>query len=237
VRVVAPLVLILLVLGLLVLASSVPAEDDPNHRYTIQGRVTDAAGVPACGLQVEAEDVTNANVNPASSRPVDVTDAGGRYLVRLHLHDPNLGDEIRVRVVGTDVEETIRANFDPTDPVTERVHPLDLVVPGELAQACPNPVVEFFAANGIWLGATVLVLGGGYVGLRWLSGHRPAPAPTLRDIPGIGGSRMETLRGAGIRTVRDLAEADPKAIARETSISLKEAKRLVRKARERLGDG
>jgi hypothetical protein len=43
---------------------------------------------------------------------------------------------------------------------------------------------------------------------------KPAPAPVLTDVMGIGKTRAQQLTRAGIKSVRDLAEADPEFVAR-----------------------
>ncbi|MEK6851864.1 MAG: helix-hairpin-helix domain-containing protein, partial [Candidatus Thermoplasmatota archaeon] len=54
----------------------------------------------------------------------------------------------------------------------------------------------------------------------------------LLAVSGVTRVRARELEGVGIRGVRDLADADPEALSRTTSLSPKEARLIVRRAQE-----
>lgn len=66
--------------------------------------------------------------------------------------------------------------------------------------------------------------------------HEPeqpdSPVP-VTEIDGIGPARRETLAAAGIETVKDLAEADPKRLAEQTETSETRVRTWVNRAQER----
>ncbi len=220
---------ILAVLGLvLVLASSlaVEAEHEPSHRYIVTGNVVLEDGSPACGVAIQAADRTA------------TTDLGGRYRIQLHLHDstvPGENDEgllITVRVVGSTLAKTTTALPGPSDDGWGESE-VDFAVPAELAKECVAPAL----LAGLYIGIPAAVVAGAaltyfrLVRPWWQS--RPATPPLL-SLSGIGKGRVREFHNVGIRTVDDLARAEPEDIAQRTSVGRKEAKRLVKRARDAL---
>lgn len=78
--------LIVLLSALLVLSilPSATGSHEPNHRFTVSGKVTDALGIPVECIEVKVDDVT------AGISKVEETGRGGSYSVTLHLHDNNV---------------------------------------------------------------------------------------------------------------------------------------------------
>ena len=97
---------------LLSLEKSALATHETDHRYTVFGVIRNASGVPQSGIRVMVTDTLSGEGNTV------FTDENGRYEVLLHLHNNNLGDEIRI-VAGKN-SKTTRALFNPDDKQTER---------------------------------------------------------------------------------------------------------------------
>lgn len=206
------------------------AEHEPSHRYFISGYLTQEDGSPACGVAVEA-----------SGRRA-TSDYRGWYRIQLHMHDAtvdpvsnDVGTYIEVRIVDTSIVKTTTAvPSDIEDGWGESR--VDFVVPAGLSRECVNPLVQ----AGIYAGVPLAAVAG--LSIAYLKVLRPwwtqrSIGPSLSSITGIGRARLQELNRMGIRTLEDLAQADPAEIARQTSIGKKEAKRLVRRAREKLEEG
>jgi predicted flap endonuclease-1-like 5' DNA nuclease len=64
---------------------------------------------------------------------------------------------------------------------------------------------------------------------------KPAPTPLLTQVMGIGKTRARQLKGAGIKSVRELAAADPEYVARVVGgVSVDNAALLVEHAKKLL---
>jgi hypothetical protein len=221
-----------LLLGLLLLSTSILAaqgEHDPSHRYFVAGYVTTEDGSPGCGVVIQIRD-----------RRV-TTDYRGWYRIQLHMHDEtvnavnnDVGATLQVQVVGTSLVKTTTAQHSQLEDGWGESR-VDFEVPSELSDPCISPLV----LAGTYVGIPLAVIAGGVVAYIkvvkpwWLQRATP---PSLSMLPGIGKGRLRELRAMGIETVGQLAEAAPSEIVRRTSISKKEAKRLVRRAREKLGE-
>ncbi len=165
------------------------------------------------------------------------TDDLGQYRVQLHLHDatvsPTQNDEGRtlvVRIVGTGISKSTTATPSQADDGWGESR-VDFEVPASLAGECVNPLLQASFYIGIPVAA---IAGTSFAYLRLIRPRlqgRPR-SPSLSSLPGIGKGRLRELRGMGIETLQDLAKASPSEIARTTSIGKKEAKRLVRRARD-----
>ena len=93
------------------------AEHEADHRYVVTGYVLneDESPIPSTTVLI------NANGTGARGK----TDNDGHYSLRLHLHDSDLGRELRIK---TDHGEgTIRAFFDPNDRSSPRVHHVNII--------------------------------------------------------------------------------------------------------------
>jgi hypothetical protein len=88
------------------------ATHETDHRYTVHGLVKEASGVPRPNVKVTVSDTLTGEGNTV------FTDQNGFYEVLLHVHNSNLGDEIRVSA-GSMVK-VIKADFNPEDKKTER---------------------------------------------------------------------------------------------------------------------
>lgn len=227
--------LLAVLLLLVVLAALLPAaaEHEPSHRYFVSGRVTLEEGGPACGVTIQAAKLGSADIRSGA------TDASGRYRIQLHLHSPEVAGEtsdegatLQVRVVGTNLVQTTTAVSGPaTDGWGERQ--VDFRVPSSVAGECISPL----ALAGLYVGVPAGVLAG--LSLAYVKVLRPwwvrrSIAPTLTSLTGIGRARQEELKALGIESLEDLAAAQPSQIANGTSIGKKEARRLIRRAREAL---
>lgn len=98
---------IVVVLALTMLPALSQAEHEADHRYTVQGYVLDEQERPIAGRTVSIRSLGSA-----------VTDGEGAYSIRMHLHNSDLGRELRIR--SGEVEEVIRVSFDVNDSRTPR---------------------------------------------------------------------------------------------------------------------
>jgi hypothetical protein len=129
------------------------AEHEVDHRFDVSGTVRAADGTPSAGVKVVV-------AHPRTDlKETVLTDASGRYSVRLHLHDKDAGDP--VTVTAGDETKTIKADYDPKDHHTPRVVEVNFgpVVPGSDA-----PSMMW------WYGAGGVALAGGMI--YWLRSRR-----------------------------------------------------------------
>lgn len=208
-------VLLLLTLGLLALAGFAAATHEPDHRYHVQGNIADSFGMPGMFVRVDVVDITDPLV-PASAGSAGF---GGDYSVLLHLHNANVGDQVRVTVTGQSA--VITAEFDPTDGTTPRLSPR---VPFTISPGA-NIVPYVLIALAILIPLVVVVRRYAPVGRPRVRSKRG-----LDSISGIGKAREKELRSLGIDNLDKLAGADAATIADHSSFSLKEARRVVRRA-------
>ncbi len=208
-------VLLLLILALLAFAGFAAATHLPDHRYHVQGTIVDSFGMPGMFVRVDLADLSDPSV-PASAGSAGF---GGDYSVLIHLHNNNVGDQIRVTVGGQSV--VIIAEFDPTDGLTARF----------------SPRLTFTIAPGANLVPYILIALAIAIPL-WLVVRRYAPVGRLRTrakhgldaISGIGKAREKELKALGIDSLNRLAGADAAMIADNSSFTPREAKRVVRRA-------
>lgn len=92
-------------------------EHEADHRYTLNGYVLNEDQSPIASTTV----IISANGTGGRG----TTDGDGYYSVRLHLHDADLGRKIRIKTEFG--EGVVRADFDPSDSTTARVHRVDIV--------------------------------------------------------------------------------------------------------------
>ncbi|MFQ5907343.1 MAG: helix-hairpin-helix domain-containing protein [Thermoplasmata archaeon] len=216
-------VLLVPLFGILVLASLAAATHLPDHRYHVHGSVVDDLGMPAMFVRVEVQDLTDPTVPVA----VGSTGFGGGYDVLLHLHNHNVGDQVRVTLAGQST--VINALFDSNERTMERFSPsLPFTIPAG-ANIVPYLLIALAIAVPV-----VLVIRRYAPPLR---GPRSRAKPGIDSIPGIGKAREKELRAVGINNLERLADAEATDIADRTSFSLKEAKRVVRRARALVEDG
>lgn len=208
--------LLLSLFGVLVLASLAAATHEVDHRYHVHGTVVDDLGMPAMFVRVEVQDLTDPTVPVAGG----TTGFGGDYDVLLHLHNHNVGDQIRVSVGGQST--VINALFDSNERTIERFSPsLAFTVPAG-ANLVPYVLIALAIAVPV-----ILVVRRYAPPLR---GMRPRAKAGLGNISGIGKAREKELRSLGIDNLEKLADAEAAVLADRTSFSLKEAKRVVRRA-------
>ena len=101
-------------LALAVIVGATPADAThlPDHRFLVLGFVTDAEGRPVAGARVVVTRLRTGLEYPTA------TERDGFYLVVLHLHDENQGEQLGVDAKG--VKGQVRAQFDLQDKKTER---------------------------------------------------------------------------------------------------------------------
>ena len=97
------------------------ATHETDHRFTVYGVVKSRTGQPRVNVRVM--------VTHADDGSTVFTDSNGYYEILLHLHNSNLGDEIRI--VSEKEVKTIKAVFDPNDKVTERKVAVNFEAVGE----------------------------------------------------------------------------------------------------------
>lgn len=109
---------ILLTMMLCLLASSVQAEHEVDHRYEIRGYLLDENDRGIADQDVIAFDGTN----PLARGK---TDSSGYYSLHLHLHNEDNGRRLRLRAGLHQAD--LRVTFDPGDLTTIRVHDANFV--------------------------------------------------------------------------------------------------------------
>lgn len=207
-------VLLLLILGLLAFSGLAAATHEADHRYHVRGNVVDSFGMPGMFVRVDVVDISHPSITSAGT-----TGFAGDYDVILHLHNDNVGDQVRVTVAGQSV--VITAEFDPTDGLTERFSQgVSFTVPPGA-----NLVPYILIALAVVVPLVVVVRRYAPTGRL-----RPRSKRGLDAISGIGRAREKELKTLGIRNLEELAGADAAVVADQTSFSLKEAKRVVRRA-------
>ncbi len=200
----------------------------PTH-YTVRGRVWQSQpgavleGVSVNGVALTSEPVSvEVAYNSGSQRTAQATTNGyGDYSTVISLGAKLSDGTVLATSHGV---RTVITTVDNEFMVSES----DVGIP-----APPSPVVDFLV-NYYW---AILVPVAGITGV-WFLLSRARPRRHGRDvsrIPGIGRAKAQRLRDAGAGTIDRLAEADPKGLAAATGLSVKETKRLTRKAREFVG--
>jgi len=135
------------------------AMHETDHRFTVEGSVCGADGVPISGVEVVAKDVR------ISVLSTTLTDERGYYKVTLHLHNDNKGDPIAVYVKDTEGkiqhEQQVTAQFDPKDVHTERKVTVSFGSGCDVSSDEPPSWVYYGAglavlAGGAWAGARLL---------------------------------------------------------------------------------
>ncbi len=94
------------------------AEHEADHRYNVKGFVLDENNAPIAGTTVT---IRLGNIVRGSQK----TDSRGYYNVRLHLHDTDLGKQLRITTAAGEV--TTRVRLTPGDRRTARVHHANIV--------------------------------------------------------------------------------------------------------------
>lgn len=102
----------MLALGLVGGALPADATHLPDHRFLVLGFVTDGEGRPVAGARVVVTRLRTGLEYPTT------TERDGFYLVLLHLHDENQGEQLGLDAKG--VKGEVRARFDPHDKKVER---------------------------------------------------------------------------------------------------------------------
>ena len=115
---------LLTAVGLMLLCSlwtayDVSAEHTVDHRYTIWGYVKDADGAPLKGISVAITDGRENRLGVAR------TGANGRYSIRLHLHNSDLGRLLSVEA--NNVSRQLRVTFSPNNITSARTHRVDFL--------------------------------------------------------------------------------------------------------------
>ncbi len=109
--------LVWIVLMLLAWSGAARAEHEANHRYTVRGYVLDAGKQPLAGRQVL--------VGVGSVSGSATTDEDGFYSIKMHLHDENFGQRLRVSAGSNEV--SLRVAFKVGDEHTERRHYVNFI--------------------------------------------------------------------------------------------------------------
>ena len=101
-------------LALVLVVGALPASAThlPDHRFLVLGFVTDGEGRPIAGAKVVVIRLKTGLEYPTT------TERNGFYLVVLHLHDENQGEQLGLDAKG--VKGEVRARFDPHDKKVER---------------------------------------------------------------------------------------------------------------------
>ncbi len=142
-------------------------------------------------------------------------------------------DEVGIETTATATFSFERAGGEEevTAPTGELVQPEG----GKEKEEKPNYVVLVVVLLGIVIAALLIFWPGGFEGRK----TRPSPpippsevSVSLESVKGVGKKRAEALRKAGIKSVSDLANANPKRVAELTGIREGMAKRIVNEAKK-----
>jgi len=130
------------------MSGMVRAEHTADHRYTIEGYVSNADGTPRPQELVAVMD------RPDTRLGVAHTGSNGWYRIQLHLHHSDLGRLLTVEA--NQVRRQIRVTFDPQDTTSERRHRVDFV--GTQVRDAPLPLSSSPSYALLGLGAVVVLL-------------------------------------------------------------------------------
>lgn len=130
------------------MSGMVHAEHTADHRYTIEGYVSNADGTPRPHEPVAVMDSPNTRLG------VTHTGSNGWYRIQLHLHNSDLGRLLTVEA--NQVTRQIRVTFDPQDATSERRHRVDFV--GTQVRDAPLTPGASPPYVLLGLGATVVLL-------------------------------------------------------------------------------
>lgn len=139
-------------------AASALALHETDHRYDLMGYVLDANERPITGVRV----VGHLGNKPMGSGS---TDASGYYRFRMHLHDSDVGRELRIKTA--DAEGTVRVALTPGDASTERIHHVNFIA-GKLVEGELSGRGGGFPMPALIAGGAVVLLAGAYVAARQL---------------------------------------------------------------------
>ena len=234
----AGLAAIVLLALAIVLSSPAGGEHTPRHRYFVTGTVTNTSGEPMCGIVVRAADVTPPPNEDGSDNRTATTDGQGRYTIQLHMHDGTLGEDgrplpnevghtIRVSIDSAAISKDVAANVNPDNPVGWGQQPADFELSTTSRGSCPDLVV--------WAGLGAGVAGAVVVAVWFVRKPRRVGRGSraqLRQVTGVGRARARELESMGIKSVTDLAEADPRDLSRDSTLTPKQARLLVKRASE-----
>ncbi len=98
--------------------TTVLAEHEEDHRYTVEGFVLDANEKPLLGSEVSIS-LENKTLK------FTTTDDQGFYSLQLHLHDTDWGKDLDIKA--GDSQATIKITFERGDKHTPRVHKTNFV--------------------------------------------------------------------------------------------------------------
>ena len=157
------------------------ATHEMDHRFTISGHVRDKDGKPVRDVKVQARDLRDQKIDPATS----YADGSGFYKLILHLHNSNAGDPIQISVndeqSGLDEVKKIRAEFDPADKHAERQAKVEFGPESETSGGGSGGVVGTEDASKLWFYGVGGVLVAAAIGVAVVRArHRQAAVPAKR---------------------------------------------------------
>lgn len=175
---------VIMILVALWAASKVYAEHTEDHRYTIWGYVKDADGVPIKDASVTIADRLGARLGVTRSG------ARGRYSIRLHLHNHDLGQQLAIEAQG--ISHPIRVRFDRNDTSSSRLHRVDFLGQQALEVLAPERSRTPYVVLAV--GVAVLIPAFLYVRSRRKTAERPKTARRRRPKSAKAGARQRSSR-------------------------------------------
>lgn len=121
-----------------------------DHRYDVAGYILDVERRPIADVPVVAQ-VDGKRMGSGRS------DSNGYFRFRMHLHDSDLGRELRLKT--PDYEGTVRVTLTPGDTSTERIHSINFI-DGKLVEGELPGRGGMSKSTLIALGVGLLVAGG-----------------------------------------------------------------------------
>ena len=172
---------LLTAVGLMLLCSlwtayDVSAEHTVDHRYTIWGYVKDADDVPLKGISVAITDGRENRLGVAR------TGAHGRYSIRLHLHNSDLGRLLSVEA--NNVSRQLRVTFSPNNITSVRTHRVDFLGRQAVETLRPDRALTTYILLAIGA-AAVIIPAFLYVRGRAKRKRRPKESARRRQGPAV----------------------------------------------------
>ncbi len=159
---------------LLVPFGSVVALHEIDHRYDVAGYILDVEERPVSGVPVVAQ-VDGKRMGSGRS------DSNGYFRFRLHLHDSDLGRELRLKT--PDHEGTVRVSLTPGDTSTERIHHVNFI-DGKLVEGELSGRGGVSTSTMVAVGAGLVVIGGVFAAEKMRRRRRRAARQMQRERQG-----------------------------------------------------
>jgi hypothetical protein len=186
------LILVLAILLVGVLSNTAVAEHEWDHRYVINGEVTELSGDPASGVKVEvdcSEGATDPDLCGHNSEESEKTNLSGTFTLELHVHAGQDGKFLVLLIDGQQFNHTLDLTGPDGEPTEEdREVELEFSLDHDVARTQTYVIALLFLA-------TILVPCIYFV-MKFRSKSKDSPSPSKRK-KGVGGSDGRFTAGGG----------------------------------------